>query len=129
MPFITLHTGNRINVAQIKSYNRCKDSAGAPREDFGSFLHLTSGDSMDDCWTVSETPEQLDALIRAAVLAEEHALQVTRLSAEEAIYNAQVRRCRVCGCTDDHACESGCSWVETDLCSACRGLAKVCDPS
>jgi hypothetical protein len=32
--------------------------------------------------------------------------------------------CRVCGCTDDHACitpESGipCSWLEPDLCSAC----------
>lgn len=29
------------------------------------------------------------------------------------------RRCRVCGCTDDWACEGGCSWVEEDLCSAC----------
>lgn len=27
--------------------------------------------------------------------------------------------CRVCGCTDDHACEGGCWWVEPDLCSAC----------
>ena len=27
--------------------------------------------------------------------------------------------CRVCGCTDMHACEGGCSWVEDDLCSAC----------
>lgn len=31
----------------------------------------------------------------------------------------KVRSCRVCGCTDDHACESGCYWVEPDLCSAC----------
>ena len=31
------------------------------------------------------------------------------------------RRCRVCGCTDDHACPGGCSWVEEDLCSACVG--------
>lgn len=29
------------------------------------------------------------------------------------------RTCRVCGCTDDHACPGGCSWVEEDLCSAC----------
>lgn len=28
-------------------------------------------------------------------------------------------RCRVCGCTDDHACEGGCSWEEEDLCSSC----------
>jgi hypothetical protein len=27
--------------------------------------------------------------------------------------------CRVCGCTDEEACEGGCSWVEPDLCSAC----------
>lgn len=29
------------------------------------------------------------------------------------------RTCRVCGCTDDQACEGGCSWVEEDLCSKC----------
>lgn len=27
--------------------------------------------------------------------------------------------CRVCGCTEERACEGGCSWVEPDLCSAC----------
>jgi hypothetical protein len=35
-----------------------------------------------------------------------------------------VRRCRVCGCTDDHACIDTvtcepCHWVEPDLCSVC----------
>ncbi|QOC24809.1 hypothetical protein IC744_16235 [Microbacterium hominis] len=30
-----------------------------------------------------------------------------------------VRRCRVCQCTDDVACMSGCWWVEEDLCSSC----------
>lgn len=32
------------------------------------------------------------------------------------------RRCRVCGCTDAHACIDGgvpCHWVADDLCSAC----------
>ena len=29
------------------------------------------------------------------------------------------RKCRVCGCTQDHACPGGCYWVEEDLCSAC----------
>lgn len=28
-------------------------------------------------------------------------------------------QCRVCGCTDNDACEDGCSWVEPDLCSSC----------
>jgi hypothetical protein len=31
-----------------------------------------------------------------------------------------IRACRVCGCTDDSACEQGCGWVEDDLCSACK---------
>ncbi len=34
-----------------------------------------------------------------------------------------IRKCRVCGCDDEHACvdEHGdaCSWVEDDLCSSC----------
>lgn len=32
--------------------------------------------------------------------------------------------CRVCGCSENDACETGegpCSWVEPDLCSACVG--------
>lgn len=33
------------------------------------------------------------------------------------------RRCRVCGCTDDRACEGGCYWVADDICSACAVAA------
>lgn len=33
--------------------------------------------------------------------------------------------CRECGCTDDAACEGGCTWVEEDLCSACVAKAAV----
>ena len=37
----------------------------------------------------------------------------------------KIRACRVCGCTDDHACEGGCWWIEKDLCSKCaRKIAK-----
>lgn len=32
-----------------------------------------------------------------------------------------MRKCRVCGCDDFHACPDGCSWVEPDLCSTCAG--------
>jgi hypothetical protein len=35
-----------------------------------------------------------------------------------------VRACRACGCTDEHACEGGCYWVEKDLCSACQDKAE-----
>ena len=36
--------------------------------------------------------------------------------------------CRVCGCTDDRACDGGCSWVTVEkgsppLCSFCSGTA------
>lgn len=35
-----------------------------------------------------------------------------------------MRKCRVCGCDDFHACPGGCFWVEDDLCSACTGAEK-----
>jgi len=28
-------------------------------------------------------------------------------------------KCKYCGCTDDNACEGGCSWVAKDVCSKC----------
>jgi len=31
----------------------------------------------------------------------------------------KIRKCRVCGCTDDRACKGGCYWVAVDLCSKC----------
>jgi hypothetical protein len=37
-----------------------------------------------------------------------------------------IRTCRVCGCTDVTPCINGygepCSWIESDLCSACADL-------
>jgi hypothetical protein len=50
-----------------------------------------------------------------------------------------IPKCRVCGCTDDHACPGGCRWVEDpvvdypadlmgpagDLCSACLPLVRA----
>lgn len=29
------------------------------------------------------------------------------------------RQCMGCGCTDEHACPGGCSWVTPRLCSRC----------
>ena len=29
------------------------------------------------------------------------------------------RKCRICGCTDEHGCVGGCYWIEEDLCSKC----------
>lgn len=38
-----------------------------------------------------------------------------------------VRTCRVCGCTNDQACDGGCYWAtpDTDICSACADLTSV----
>lgn len=40
--------------------------------------------------------------------------------------------CRICGCTDDNACDGGCWWVDTSpLCSTCAqaiAAGKVKDP-
>jgi ParB/RepB/Spo0J family partition protein len=47
------------------------------------------------------------------------------MSNESAVSATQeVATCRICGCTEDHACEGGCSWVNDpegigDLCSKC----------
>jgi hypothetical protein len=58
-------------------------------------------------------------------------LAVDHLWAEDDGPLFDVRRCRVCGCTDE-ACSgciektgSPCSWVEWDLCSACDGVVVV----
>lgn len=36
----------------------------------------------------------------------------------------EIRKCRVCGCTDFKACEGGCYWVEDNLCSKCAEVKK-----
>lgn len=36
--------------------------------------------------------------------------------------------CRVCGCSNDHACPEGCYWVEEDLCSVCASRIVVLVP-
>jgi|GEM_PF-1161361 len=33
--------------------------------------------------------------------------------------------CRVCGCTQDNACQGGCYWVAPDLCSACAAADAI----
>jgi hypothetical protein len=38
------------------------------------------------------------------------------------------RVCRVCRCTDEAACLSGCWWAEVDLCSSCADDAIAASP-
>lgn len=41
------------------------------------------------------------------------------IAVELALDVALQRRCRVCGCTDGHACQGGCYWIGPTLCSRC----------
>lgn len=34
-------------------------------------------------------------------------------------YRFKAQECRVCGCTNLHACVGGCWWIAPDLCSRC----------
>lgn len=41
--------------------------------------------------------------------------------------------CRICGCTHERSCASGCGWAEADLCTVCQVIADAvlvfcCDP-
>lgn len=36
-----------------------------------------------------------------------------------------IRACRVCGCTEDDACPSCCSWYSDDLCSVCAAFLHI----
>lgn len=64
-------------------------------------------------------------LKRLAELAGEADLTVVaRALILRAAADLDVRRCRVCGCTDAEACDGGCEWVAADLCSECVPHAK-----
>lgn len=52
------------------------------------------------------------------------AVEVVRVLACLAAWDLVCPKCRICGCTDEQACEGGCSWVPDpavlgELCSAC----------
>lgn len=64
----------------------------------------------------SEQPE-----IAARVGVYGHTMRVPSTTIFEALgpFTDTFGHCRVCGCTEDHACAGGCYWVEEDLCSKC----------
>ena len=77
MPFITTKSGQRFNVDRIVEYRHG---------------HQEQTQIYTDClsthrYVVEDTPEELDALIRTALLEEEYALQQARLRAETDLWN------------------------------------------
>lgn len=46
---------------------------------------------------------------------------------ENAVFDEELRFCKVCGCSQDHACPGGCYWVTDDLCSNCVYSIFTCE--
>lgn len=55
------------------------------------------------------------------------AIKEGELEKEESLFDKDPRFCKVCGCTQDHACAGGCYWVTDDLCSACVYSLYTCE--
>ncbi len=119
MPFITTRDGVRLNVDHIVCYGSRTDGSST------SIVLSTDSGRGGTPVDIPDTPEQLDALIRDAVRAEAEMISLVRLEAMDSHDFPGERRCRVCGCTDDHACDGGCHWVEPDLCSACADPPQI----
>lgn len=55
----------------------------------------------------------------AAAMAEHRPGEHVPLWARSVISQRDIQHCRMCGCTNERACNGGCTWVRPDLCSAC----------
>jgi len=93
-------------------------------------LHWLGGEPVDD----DRVAASLDLLANHA--GKTLQLPVQAIEARQAIAHHldrlaapvfDVRRCRMCACTDDEACEGGCWWVADDLCSRCSSAAAGID--
>ena len=71
---------------------------------FGQRENMSMTARVDECEDPHDALRALESVMREGIARYEEAI---------------VRRCRICGCTEEHGCEYGCYWVEPDLCSAC----------
>ena len=71
---------------------------------FGQRENMSMTARVDECEDPHDALRALESVMREGIARYE---------------DATVPRCRICGCTDDHACYGGCYWVEPDLCSSC----------
>ena len=46
---------------------------------------------------------------------------------ENAVFDEELRFCKVCGCSQDRSCPGGCYWVTDDLCSNCVYSIFTCE--
>jgi hypothetical protein len=116
---------NRLNVPDYDSLIIiCNEEGGRLGKEFnyiasdlydydvivGDILIMAEGIANGEPDIVGLTDEQVQALYGELLNEYDFCLKYT-----------SNRKCRVCGCTEDHACPGGCYWVEEDLCSECIG--------
>jgi hypothetical protein len=83
----------------------------------GKVIHCIDGENDDEEYALRSLQERME---RASLCARKMANE------DRAAPVFAVRRCRVCGCTEDDCSQciektgTPCHWVEGDLCSACR---------
>ncbi len=69
--------------------------------------------------------EEYDELL---ILGQENGIDEERIKefydSEDETLVEDEQKCRICGCTENDACEGGCYWVENDLCSKCAEKMK-----
>lgn len=71
---------------------------------------------------LNDKPYKHRLIIAGALIAAE----IDRYEAAEAVESAEIRRCRVCGCTESDCTQCiekqghPCWWVKDDLCSSCQ---------
>jgi len=109
---VTVYTLEDGRVTQLLLQYSCSSIATHfftdTLEAFYEYSEMDESQNMDDqVGKTSERTRRCESEVRTAL--REHYCRISK----------PVRRCRVCGCTDDHACPGGCFWVAPDLCSRC----------
>ena len=99
------------------------DAATIARE-AGQMWALRSG-LVDQAAQATDSPGVLSDLLADAEQASRVAARAALVAIALQLTGAEEEACRVCGCTDDHACEGGCHWIAAGLCSACNDPARI----
>lgn len=99
------------------------DAATIARE-AGQMWSLRSG-LVDQAAQSSDAPNLAADLLADAEQASRVAARAALVAIALQLTGAEEETCRVCGCTEDAACEGGCHWVAAGLCSACNDPAKL----
>jgi hypothetical protein len=118
-------SGHIVLTVELVTYDRASDPqfVSTATKEMLDELHLRKIDLADEVLVLNVGGYIGDSTRREVAYAQRIGKPIRWLhpDGDKAI---AVRRCRVCGCTDDHACIDcvtcePCHWVEPDLCSVC----------